>query len=344
MAPYVQAWQRHRPATGKRAKEPIVWRSDPGHPGAATRHHQRGRPEGVELEGTEPFLRGGGLTFVGADGTSRFCIDLSRTRLADPLTVVGSALLALRAAEEGRTPRLVLPRDAAELRNLTLLGLFDCLDPAWCPASPSSPELSLPDRCLRLRRLDFRGGRRAEDFVGCCTELLDKQAGSPRLPRPVGQVLVEVIENALAHARSPVGVYAAARLYRSGRVVGGPGLEVAVGDAGVGMLGTLRDRYRWIARSVDALREAFKPRVSGRPPGERLHRGEGLPLVRDRIHRRIPHAELIIVSGNAFACLRAGESRDVYGMRPALSSGNDLTEAHFDGWGTWARLRIPIGG
>jgi hypothetical protein len=110
------------------------------------------------------------------------------------------------------------------------------------------------------------------------------------------------------------------------------------------MLSTLRARYRRITRSVDALREAFKPRVSGTPPGERFLRGEGLPLVQDRIHERIPHAELIIFSGNAFARLRADEPRDVYGLRASLCSGSHLTESHFEGWGTWARLRIPVGG
>jgi len=141
-----------------------------------------------------------------------------------------------------------------------------------------------------------------------------------------------------------VGIYAAARFYRSGKVIEGPGLEVAVGDAGVGMLSTLRARYRRITRSVDALWEAFNPRVGGTPTAGRSHRGAGLPLVQDRIHGRIPHGELVILSGNAFARLRADEPKDVYGLRASHCSGGDLTESHFEGWGTWARLRIPLGG
>jgi hypothetical protein len=290
----------------------------------------------IELTGVEPFLEDG-LRFVEED-TRRIHIDLSKIRLADPLTVLGVVLVALRTAVEDGPPRVTLPTDDAEIENLSMLGLFDWLDPAWFEKSPRSRRTPPAGHCLRLCRIDREGDRRPEDFVTSCTELLDGQATGPQLPRSVGQVLAELIENAAVHARSPVGTFAVAQLYPTGEVEG-PGVEVAVGDAGVGMLGTLSARYRWLTTSVEALREAFKPRVSETPPRRGVPCGAGLPLVRERVHRRISRAELVILSGNAFARLRAHERRDRYGQRDRECF---LAQSQFERWGTWARLRTPL--
>src|SRR2546421_5389925 len=91
MKPYVQARQRQRAATGRCPRKTVVRANDRRSPNGAQRFRQRGQLAGIELAGTEPFLRGG-LTLVeaGAEDRSQVRIDLSRTRLADPLTLVGS--------------------------------------------------------------------------------------------------------------------------------------------------------------------------------------------------------------------------------------------------------------
>ena len=67
-----------------------------------------------------------------------------------------------------------------------------------------------------------------------------------------------------------------------------------------------------------------------------------MPLVHDIIHRGVPHAELVIFSGDAFARLSADEPRDLYETRSSLSGDHPLAKSHFERWGTWARLRIPV--
>src|SRR5205823_360620 len=149
---------------------------------------------------------------------------------------------------------------------LTVLGLFDVLDEAWWagfrPSRPSRRKALAP-RCVPLCRLDPQGGGRT-DFVTRSLRLVDRQPRDRRLARAIGQILVELVDNAVVHSRSRAGTYGVARLYTAGEVEG-PALEVVVGDAGVGIAGTLGALHlRLAVEPVEALREAFKPRVSGK--------------------------------------------------------------------------------
>src|SRR5437867_1494021 len=161
----------------------------------------------IELSGEEPFLLCG-LRFAEPEDASDVSIDLSKVRLADPLTALGAVLIAHRAALGGITPRLTLSDDPAELERVTTLGLFDSLDKRWLYGFHPSPPGNPSPRCVPLCRLDSQGGR--GDFVDCCLELLGRQVGDPRLLRAIGQVLVELVDNAVVHSRSRVGTYGVA--------------------------------------------------------------------------------------------------------------------------------------
>jgi hypothetical protein len=328
----------------------------------------------IGLSGEEPFLLCG-LRFAEPEDTSRVDVDLSGIRLADPLTVLGVVLIAHRAAFAGIRPCVKLPNDLAETERLTALGLFEHLEPAWRMGLGLTPRRAPAFRCIPLRRLDAHGGGR-DDFVSRCIELAGRHQADLRLQRAIGQVLAEIVDNAIVHARSPAGTYGVARVYLgdeldgpaivgpvadappvegpadrsttvemagpavevTGPAIEGAAIEVAIGDAGVGIAGTLGPLHPHLVDPVDALREAFKPRVSGMPPGG-PHCGLGLHLVDDLVHRRLPGSELVVLSDDACGRLRACGPEDHFGPR---TSGCPHARAQLARWGTWACLRVPL--
>ena len=295
----------------------------------------------IGLSGEEPFLLCG-LRFAEPEDTSGVAIDLSKIRLADPLTALGVTLVAQRTALGGNAPHLVLPGDDAEIERLTVLGLFGSVEGAWLNGTRPRPNRVHAARCLPLRRLDAYGGGKA-DFASRCIDLVERHrphppdAPNPRMLRAIAQVLAEIVDNAIVHARSPAGTYGVARLYLADEVEG-PAVEAAIGDAGVGIVGTLGALHPRLAEPVDALRAAFEPGVSGTPPGG-LHCGLGLHLVDEIVHERLPGAELVILSDDACGWLKAGGSSDSFGPR---SDGCPYARSQFGRWGTWARLRVPL--
>lgn len=298
----------------------------------------------IKLVGEQPFLRAD-LRISDEGKQSELILDLSELRFVDTLTVVGTALAALRARHDGKIPLVILPRDHTAITYLGLLGLFDVLDPKWIVGTvPGTARASPEPRpwWLTLARLDAPGAGigTAERFISSCTALVAQHVNKD-LPLFVGRVLVEVIENAIDHSRSAVGTYAAAYVYgpASDRV----GVEVAVGDAGVGVLATLRQNYPRLANSGDALGQAFTLGVSGAPSGD--HKGAGLSVVHDRMHRLdVPKGGLVFLSGDGYGHLKGCKDTKYKGPLDTFCPHCTVGTHQFETWGTWVWLRILLTG
>jgi hypothetical protein len=142
--------------------------------------------------------------------------------------------------------------------------------------------------------------------------------------------LGELLDNATTHGESGVGAFAAAQLY-TGKTSHRPGLELAVCDAGIGVLEHLRrnPKHHRLRTSSAALRLALRPGVSGTAD----RRGYGLHDVLDRIGR-LGMSGLILASGDA-ALHRRTAGPDALTHETALTSPIEGTWA-------WLRVRLPI--
>ena len=133
--------------------------------------------------------------------------------------------------------------------------------------------------------------------------------------------LWEPADNAIEHGQSEVGVVCLAQTWR---INGGRFAEVAVVDAGVGILETLRRRYPGLSSHQEAIKKALEEGVSGL---DDIQRGLGLTKTH-QVSTSGADRRLTIVSGDG--CVVA---------TPDRTSGRTLTKS----WsGTLVSLLFPL--
>jgi hypothetical protein len=137
----------------------------------------------------------------------------------------------------------------------------------------------------------------------------------------------ELLDNACTHAASPIGAYVAAQTY-TGTTSGRRGLELAVVDAGQGVLAHLRQnpQHRTVPDAATALRHAVQPGVTGTSDRRGYGFSDTLSAAGDAGIGR-----LVLRSGDGLGRITVGRRRE----RQYLTCPQEVQ-------GTWAWLRIRV--
>lgn len=276
----------------------------------------------VCLKEQHPFLARDAL-FVDLDRRDELRIDAGHVAYVDPLTAAGILILALDACAQGRPVTLELPEAEEPAAELARLGLFDALPPTVALVGGRVPLDAVDDSfTVPLRRVDPDPDR----FLAELHE--DVVRFGRGTAHRVFKAVSELTTNSCEHGQSPLGVHVAGRI-REGR--GSFGLDIAVVDAGIGVLShlTLNPAHRRLASPREAIKAATLPDVTGTADSDR---GFGLPQVLKCLND-MNGGELVILSGSA-----------VGSFRHSLRGG--WTERIVDGgWaesGTWTSLRLRL--
>jgi hypothetical protein len=253
-------------------------------------------------------------------GNPQVVFDASDMTFASPLDLVGTAAWSARVRYDGALVKLTLPDDDDVRRYLVRMDLVDQVRRAGITVTGQVPSIRRADRAdvlLEVRRIC--GPSDAENFCDAAYELA-RQHTSDRSAAAGAKMLGELLDNAVTHAGSPVGVYAAAQVHqRSGN------LELAVADGGIGVRAHLARNppFRNLT-ATQALRAALQPGVTGTSE----KRGNGLP-------------DLL-----STACGFGGElllrSDDGYAQVAAASPDRQFTvAAQVPGTWAWVHVRLP---
>jgi hypothetical protein len=281
----------------------------------------------LQLSGRHPLLSHGPQ--LAADGEERLTVDLTELRFASPLELAAVGVLVSHHRIQGAPTTVRLPRAPDVASYLQRMDLFRHAGQQTrvLGVMPADDRRDQSNVLLELRRVHEPAD--AEAVTAGFADLAQARFGGATWPF---HALGELLDNATSHGKSEIGAFAAAQYYR-GTTSGRPGLELAVCDAGVGVLEHLRrnPRNQLLPTSRSALRRALRAGVSG--TSER--RGYGLHDVLKRIGR-VHMASLVLASGE-------------YAIHRRLTPAGSVTRAMrlvspIRGTWAWVRVRLPPGG
>jgi anti-sigma regulatory factor (Ser/Thr protein kinase) len=246
--------------------------------------------------------------------------DTAQMGFASPLDLAGLAAWAAHLVASGAPVEFVLPDDRDIRCYLARMDLVHHLGRAGVTVTGIVPDVMRADRgdvLLEVRQI--AGARDVDRFCAEAYELARRHT-SGRSAAAGAKILGELLDNAITHAGSPVGAYAAAQVHRrSGN------LELAVADGGIGIRSHLarNPSFRHLT-TTQALQAALKPGVTGTPE----MRGNGLPDL------------LGTASGLGGQLLL--RSDDGYALVTADSPERQVTTAdHIPGTWAWVHVRLP---
>ena len=212
-------------------------------------------------------------------------IDLRNVRFVDPLGLVGIATLAQSQRQAGRDVTLDGPKDSNVAAYLSRMRLNDVLD--YLGVGQDLPEVKGRARNTLLELQVFEGERQLERLAEL---IFDEFAPANRdLADNLYASVVELGTNVPQHSGLPSG-FIAVQLYEDHAIF-------AIGDAGMGFLGTLPAAYSELMAVEWALR--------GKSSTGQIGRGLGLPFVRDFVQGC--GGRLRIVTGRLSAVLQLGQ-------------------------------------
>lgn len=272
----------------------------------------------LSLAGKQP-LHDPALGQVAPEGRPIFIFDASDMIFASPLDLAGVAAWAACLRHDGAPVEFALPDDGDVRRYLVRMDLVNQLRQADVTVTGMVPCVRRADRAdvlLEVRRIC--GPADTERFCADAYELA-RQHTADRSAAASAKMLGELLDNAITHAGSPVGVYAAAQVHRrSGD------LELAVADGGIGVRSHLarNPSFRNLT-AAQALCAALLPGVTGTSE----KRGNGLPDLLSTASGFGGH--LLLRSGDGFAQVMTA------------SPGREFTAAaHVPG--TWASVHVRL--
>jgi hypothetical protein len=278
----------------------------------------------VVLSGRQPLFRSNPRTFEAGDDLH---IDARRLLFASPLDLVGIASLAHDAALSGLGVTMTTPSDTEVASYLQRMDLFSNLPHGVVIEGDLPPEErnDLGDVLLELRVL--HNSPQAELVAESVIPIARRQSDT-KVSNAVFFGIGEFLDNACSHADSSAGVFVAAQAY-SGKTSGHRGLELAVGDVGVGILDHLtgNPKYSRFRRDVTAIQYALRPGVTG----TRDARGYGFSDVLNETGEA-GVGRLIVRSGNGIGrvTVRGGRTH------------REFAETRFWTPGTWVWLRVRV--
>lgn len=204
------------------------------------------------------------------DDEGEVIIDLSQLEFIDVYGLVGLAAHLIESTLNRRAIKLLVPQSTNASNYLARMHLGDLLEACDVKLSRPLPVVRETDQRESLIELqtfeDVRGSERLADYLWA---RLDGQVPG-QIATQIYEAAGELGNNVVDHSRCPVGGFMAAQRHKRGKPE--EHLIVAVGDAGIGIQASLRERYGDLDET-EAIRQALEPGVSGiEDPG----RGRGL--------------------------------------------------------------------
>jgi anti-sigma regulatory factor (Ser/Thr protein kinase) len=274
----------------------------------------------IRLGGNQP-LHAPAIELV-ADANTDANFDASDMTFASPLDLAGVAAWAARLRHEDNPVGFALPTDNDVRRYLIRMNLVAHLDQAGVTVTGLSSSVRRADRAdVLLEVRQIRDAADAERFADDAYELARRHT-SDGSAAAAGKMLGELLDNAITHADSPIGVYAAAQVHQRAA-----DLQLAVADAGIGIRSHLarNPSFRNLT-AAQALRAALRPGVTG--TSER--RGNGLPD--------------LLSTASGFGGQLLLRSDDGYAQVMAACSDRQFaTATHVPGTWAWVHVRLPRG-
>lgn len=211
-------------------------------------------------------------------------IDLRPFDFVDVYATMGLALLVRSACRQGHTPRIYAPSSDDVRSYLARQDFFEVI----------SPWYQIPQELVDLKQRRWNDNPRvapltlieSQDCISPVVDRVQRLLVSPQfgvlksVADSVCKILSEVLQNVSQHAS--VGLdwtepgIAVLQMYPDG-------LELAIGDAGVGLQASLRDNRRSAGKSDQQLQEIVLREGLSRIPD--IGRGNGLPSVASAIVR-----------------------------------------------------------
>lgn len=273
----------------------------------------------IRLAGSHP-LHAPALGRELAGGNRGAVFDASDLTFTSPLDLVGIAAWAARLHHDGAPVEFTLPDDGDVRRYLVRMDLVAQLCKAGVVVKGQVPSVRRADRAdvlLEVRRIFSPPD--VENFCDAAYELA-RQHTPDRSAAAGAKMLGELLDNAVTHAGSPVGVYAATQVHqRSGN------LEFAVADGGIGIRAHLarNPSFRNLT-AAQALRAALQPGVTGTSE----KRGNGLPD--------------LLTTACGFGGQLLLRSEHGYAQVMAASPDRQFTDAaRVPGTWAWVHARLP---
>ncbi|HCF62714.1 MAG TPA: hypothetical protein DFS52_32585 [Myxococcales bacterium] len=202
-------------------------------------------PSKWTLDNPSPLLR-----WLSA-GPSSFSFD--SVQIAEAWSLV--ALGTLGRQERPSSFPVQLSTDSATGRFAYAIGLEDVLR-GTPPVGPGQEGRTV--KLTRVKRFD-----EIEADADKIARLLFPGAARRDTALTIKYVLIELLRNVVQHSQDPLGGVVAAQLNDRGRNLERPAVQVAVGDAGVGVHASLLPKHPKLTSAQAALDRALWPHISG---------------------------------------------------------------------------------
>lgn len=203
-------------------------------------------PQRTLIEAPSPFLRA-------ASTPPPVSFDLDGAEVLQIFSLVGIATLA-RVGGDGRSVRSVRKEGISPASRFAhALGFEEVVHdrPQHSPGETG--------RTVKLRRITrFDQIEKAAHEI---SNLILPQDDEGR--RTIYYVLVELLRNVVQHSRDPLGGVVAAQRMDRQQHYDRQAIQVAVGDAGIGILSALRGHHPELQVAGEAMEKALRPHISG---------------------------------------------------------------------------------
>ncbi len=197
-------------------------------------------------------------------------------------------------------------------------------------------QVAEPERTVKLTRLrDFSAIEPAANQI---SRLLIARDDLADTRKAVSYVLVELLRNVLQHSQDDLGAVVAAQVRQRGS--DRSGVQIAVGDAGIGIFKALAGMHPDLQSPEAALERALWPHLSGSfergLTGSPSQSNAGLGLFFISEIAKLELGKLMISSRGATLILEGGEEPDQHGFRFLQPTGLGFP-------GTLVAFEIPLG-
>lgn len=277
----------------------------------------------LELERPESFLS----TLPDA-GDGPWLVDLDDVLSAQVWSLVGLAALGRRDSDTGFD--LVGSRRSPAAHFAHAIGLAEVLRGA-VTSQAAEQERTFPiQRITRMEEIE-----RAASRISTLMIRADEDAR-----RTLYYVLVELLRNVVQHSQDPVGGVVAAQRMDARQGYPRPVIQVAVGDAGIGILSALQVNHPELDHAEAALTKALEPHISGTfgegRSGSRYNAGMGLFFISEMA--KLTAGRLVVATRGAALYLRGDlEGRERHDLRFVKPTGTGFP-------GTLVAFELPLDG